>query len=381
MVVKDPNDLIDLFFSMATAKIGEIVSPEINWVQPKITAVVVTDIYGNTYEKEFDIPLPTAKDIIPSLYSPSTTVLMMCSADLLVIDSQNRRVGAVYEDGAFIEIASEIPGAFYVGRQVRSNSLKIVYLPYSIGTYSIEVTGTGSDQFNMTVFTALDENSDGNVTSKVRMIGLDQVANYSLVVGPAGDVATIPTFPLPNLLVDSFSVGNQGCTVYAGDCRVDSVTPYFIPVQVTIKNVGASAASAFNVSFSAYWIDGNLVEDVFESCVSGLAAGGENITVTYNWHPIHTGYYNVTVFVDCHNEVAETIETGSTVVLSNFPVALIGDLNCDHVNDILDVVQVGLAWHSHAGDLNWNILADLNHDGYINILDIVRITLRWHQTW
>jgi hypothetical protein len=134
------------------------------------------------------------------------------------------------------------------------------------------------------------------------------------------------------------------------------------------------------VSLTAYWIDGSQVESSVELRVSGLATG-EEVVLTFGWHPLHTGSYSLTAFADCHYEVIETDEGDNTLNLSGYPVALKGDLDGSRRNDISDVAQVCLAWHSYPGDSKWNLRADLNHDGYIDILDIVRITLRWHQTW
>lgn len=183
-----------------------------------------------------------------------------------------------------------------------------------------------------------------------------------------------------NLVVNSVGVINQGCTVYAGDCYADGVTAYSVPVNVTVKNVGNYIANAFNVSLTSYSKNASLTEDYLERHVSPLAPG-ENVTLTYSWHPLHTGNYTLTAIVDCHSEVCESDETDNTLAVTDYPVALMGDLLGDHINSILDITQVGLAWHSHPGDPTWNIQADLNHDDYISILDIIRSALRWHQTW
>jgi peptide/nickel transport system substrate-binding protein len=180
-----------------------------------------------------------------------------------------------------------------------------------------------------------------------------------------------------NLIIESIVVLDQGCTVYANDRYADMVTFYYVPVEVTVKNSGTDAVGAFRVSLSVFW-SGGVTEEYVEWGVSGLAAD-ESVTLTYNWHPMHTGSYSFTALVDCYNEVPETAETDNTFYVWNFPVALMGDLDGSHENNILDIVQVGLAWHTHSGDTYWDLRADLNHDGYINILDIVRITLRWHQ--
>jgi hypothetical protein len=190
-----------------------------------------------------------------------------------------------------------------------------------------------------------------------------------------GQVTVVTT----NLVVQSVTVVNQGCKVYADD-RDSYNNPYYVPVQVTVKNVGVGGAGPFDVCLKACWIEGNLWESYVTLRVSGLATG-EDVVLTFGWHPLHTGSYNLTAFADCNNEVTETDEGDNTLTSLNYPVALMGDLDGSRRNDISDVAQVCLAWHSHPGDSNWNLLVDLNHDGYINIEDIVRITLRWHQTW
>jgi hypothetical protein len=195
----------------------------------------------------------------------------------------------------------------------------------------------------------------------------------------------VTVFPPTNLVVQSIMVVDQGCNVYANDTYADGVTFFYVPVNVTVKNIDTDAAGAFSVLFAVWWNDGGIWEDWTEWRVSGLAAD-ENVTLTYNWHPIHTGSYSLVALVDYYGEVSETDETDNVRVLQDFPVALMGDLYGeygppDHVDNILDIVQVGLAWHSHPDEPTWNIRADLNHDGTINILDIIRVTLRWHQTW
>jgi outer membrane protein assembly factor BamB len=182
-----------------------------------------------------------------------------------------------------------------------------------------------------------------------------------------------------NLIIDDILVDNKGCSVYANDTYA-SETAYYVPVNITVANIGDLDAGSFNVSLAVYWMNGSLQEDRVEWRVSGLNFG-DSTTLTYSWHPMHTGNYNLTAVVDCHGKIAESNETDNTLVVLDYPVALMGDVYVDHVNNLLDIVQVGLAWHSHPDDGNWNLRADLNHDAYIDIYDIVRVTLHWHQNW
>ena len=182
-----------------------------------------------------------------------------------------------------------------------------------------------------------------------------------------------------NLVTDTVEVINNGCTVYASDTYWDG-SPYYEPVNVTISNSGTTASGSFNVSLSTYSYNISLQEDYFELRVTGLNPG-ENTTLVFNWRPLHTGLYNLTTTVDCHNEIAESSETDNTFIIIEYPVALIGDVNGDHTVGIVDAVIVSLAWASSPGGPTWNIRADLNHDGTVGIGDGVRIGLNWAKTW
>ncbi|MGA3191817.1 MAG: cohesin domain-containing protein [Candidatus Bathyarchaeia archaeon] len=57
-----------------------------------------------------------------------------------------------------------------------------------------------------------------------------------------------------------------------------------------------------------------------------------------------------------------------------------GDLNGDHVVNILDAVILANAFGSSPGAANWNALADLNHDNTINILDSILLANNFGQT-
>jgi hypothetical protein len=202
-------------------------------------------------------------------------------------------------------------------------------------------------------------------------------ANDGTTDGPAAqDQVTIGA---PNLVIDSIVVITGGCNVFVNDTYVNG-TDYYVPVQVKVKNIGIGSAGSFNVSLSTYSFNVSLQEDYVEWRVAGLNPG-ENTTLTFNWHAIHTGFYNLTAIADCHNEVVESNEGDNTLVLSQYPVYLWGDANGDGTVNIVDAVIVSLAWETHPGDPAWNIKADLNHNGVVNVSDGVRIGLHWNQTW
>jgi hypothetical protein len=198
------------------------------------------------------------------------------------------------------------------------------------------------------------------------------------------DASNRDNYPLmnlfaPNLIIESLVLQNEGCNVYANDTFVNG-TGYCVPVEICVENRGQVSSDSFNASLTIYWINGSIQEDYVEWGLSNLDAG-ENGTLTFYWHPTHTGYYNLIAVVDCNSEVAESDESDNTSVLSEFPVALIGDANGDHIVNIIDAVIISLAWNSHPSESNWNIKADLNHDGVVNVSDGVRVGLHWAQTW
>jgi hypothetical protein len=182
-----------------------------------------------------------------------------------------------------------------------------------------------------------------------------------------------------NLIVNSVVTENQGCQIYANDTYANA-TAYYIPVKVTIKNIGQDLAGQFNVSLEIYWTTGSQQESLVELTVLDLDAG-ENATLTFYWRPTHTRYYNLTATVDCDNEVKESDEGNNSLSQSNVPATVIGDIKGDGLVNIFDAVIMSLAWNSNPGSGHWNIHADINHDGNVDILDAVRIDLHWGQTW
>jgi hypothetical protein len=57
-----------------------------------------------------------------------------------------------------------------------------------------------------------------------------------------------------------------------------------------------------------------------------------------------------------------------------------GDLNCDCVVDITDIMLVASRWHSSAGDDDYDPAYDLNDDGNIDIVDIMLVAMHWGET-
>jgi hypothetical protein len=186
---------------------------------------------------------------------------------------------------------------------------------------------------------------------------------------------------LPDLIVENIVVLDNGCNIYANDTYTDN-TPYYCPIEVTVRNNGTLDAGAFYVKLEVYWISGSIVEVSSEILVSGLTAGtSTTVNFTSLFHPMRTGYYRLTATVDSRNEVLEKDETNNVLVLDDIPVTIIGDINGDHIVNILDAITIALAWDAGPTDTHWDIRADINHDGVISILDATRLSLHWRESW
>jgi hypothetical protein len=96
-----------------------------------------------------------------------------------------------------------------------------------------------------------------------------------------------------------------------------------------------------------------------------------NYTDTLNLQTYKKGFYNV----------SETISLlSSTPICINLTEKPLGDINEDHVVNILDVFIVALAFGAKPGDTNWDIKADLDANGVIDILDVFAVARDYGKT-
>ena len=207
--------------------------------------------------------------------------------------------------------------------------------------------------------------------------------------------------PIPHTVVDSsVTVGTVDLTVeeikicnmygnetwthsiYANDTYTDS-SPYYYPVNVTVKNNGNMNAGSFKVKLQVYYEES--LEAESEISVDSLAASSTiKITFSNLFHPTKTGdtgKYKLKATADSQNEIYESDEDNNVKTKEDFLVTLMGDINGDKKVNVLDAVTIALAWNGKPGDAQWNVAADLNHDNEVNILDGSRMGLTWGKTW
>ena len=81
----------------------------------RLAEIVVTDISGKKYHVAVEEVLPTLCDALTAQMPPGwqdggTFAFTVCPVDMLLRGSEGHRVGALYEDGAFVEQVNEIEG-------------------------------------------------------------------------------------------------------------------------------------------------------------------------------------------------------------------------------------------------------------------------------
>lgn len=74
-------------------------------------------------------------------------------------------------------------------------------------------------------------------------------------------------------------------------------------------------------------------------------------------------------------------KTSSATTTFNHPFQLIGDVNFDHVINILDLVMITIAYGSKSGDAAWKPHLDINPNGVIDIQDIVTTSSKYGATY
>jgi hypothetical protein len=244
------------------------------------------------------------------------------------------------------------------------NETGISYADHAI--FQIEFEAVAAGTTSLTIHDSVLVNSAVNTIDHTNVAG-------SIAVGTR------------DLTVTSIIVLDHGCSIYANDTYSDGLTPYYVPVLVTINNAGTMAAGAFNVSLAVYWLTGSMADGYGELRVASLAADTSlTLNFTAVFHPTHTHYYSLTATVDVHNEVVESNKANNVLVYSpgsGVKVTVIGDINGDGTVGLQDAVIIAQAWNSNPSSSWWNIKADINHDNSVDLSDAGRISLSWGKSW
>jgi len=203
--INNPQVIVDLIFSFTGAHLAggafaTIIGPQLSWQVPRITEIIATDIYGYDHSRSFDIPLASAGNPLQTYFtqSQSSNIIALCPVDILITDSEGQRVGAVYENGEFVEIICEIPGAYYARNDV-VNGEKYIYLPFSDDFYDICVFGNQTGEFNLTAYTIMDQDFNGSFSIVENQIEELEQVRYYFAISHEDEV----TLELPVINIDT----------------------------------------------------------------------------------------------------------------------------------------------------------------------------------
>jgi len=142
--------------------------------------------------------------------------------------------------------------------------------------------------------------------------------------------------------------------------------------NLTIKTGIYNAGSELNnikIKFSVFNITYNETKEIFSENKTINITGNSSGEISFNW-TVNYGYYNLTIFIDPDNGVAETDEFNNYAFRLLRTGNLTGDADWDCNVDIVDLMIVAQAFHTGAGDVNYDERADFKKDNFINILDL-----------
>jgi len=176
----------------------------------------------------------------------------------------------------------------------------------------------------------------------------------------------------------SFNIVNSSVDIDAPELSISRVSlPYpdlslyvntTVSVNVTIQNTGNFSASAFNVSLTAYWDQGEIVDYFGKLTVESLEPNTTR-TLQFNFTLHYTGNYTLTFNVDCDNNVIEVSETNNELNLT-INVKMQGDIDGDNEVTYLDLFDLSRAYWSTPEDENWDPYADISNDGKVDHNDL-----------
>ena len=147
-----------------------------------------------------------------------------------------------------------------------------------------------------------------------------------------------------------------------------------VTIEVVAMNRGNMTTETFNVTF---YYDSNIM---YQQEVT--LDPWSNITITFEWNTTGlTPCNNFTIWAEASPVPYETNLFNNVYYDGWVKIKMIGDVNGDGIIDILDIVEISLAYGSQEGDPSYNPEADLAAPwGYIDILDLVTCSSRygWH---
>ena len=167
-------------------------------------------------------------------------------------------------------------------------------------------------------------------------------------------------------------------TVAEVQAIVDLVTAHTNPDDSHPQIIVSAILPNLISELATAWV--SVYNDSLESDLTGV-----DLWFTDNWDGFYnpaTGQADAALMADLVHPNVE----GYMMVAENWfqgldpPCDLPGDLNCDCVVDIADIMLVASRWHTSVGNPDYHPAYDLNDDGKIDIVDIMLVAVHWGET-
>jgi acyl-CoA thioesterase-1 len=221
---------------------------------------------------------------------------------------------------------------------------------YGVGSFEVINHGVGGYRADQVLAHTQDWMVQDNPDVVLLLVGGNDLAQLQTIESTVAEVQAI---------VDSVTVHTNP----------DGSHPHII-VSAILPNLISELAT--------WWV--SVYNDTLESDLTGV-----DLWFTDNWDDFYdpgTGQADASLMADTVHPNVE----GYMVMAENWfegldpPCNLPGDLNCDCVVDIADIMLVASRWHSSLGDDDYDLGYDLNGDGSIDIVDIMLVAVHWGET-
>jgi flagellar hook-associated protein FlgK len=111
-------------------------------------------------------------------------------------------------------------------------------------------------------------------------------------------------------------------------------------------------------------------------------SSGNSYTITFSWNTNSFTYGNYTLIAYASPIPGETnIADNTFKAPAPIEVTIPGDVDGNHVVNILDIVKITSIYGMKQGNPNFNPNCDIGNYGVINILDVVAATSHYGQKW
>jgi hypothetical protein len=219
------------------------------------------------------------------------------------------------------------------------------------------VTGTNaiSLDFNGAAISASGRNGPYHVSNLVITYGFDPVT-YLLIA----DFYTTQAYNYTDFDVAILQVVPVALTFYAQEGGANPP-----PKSVGIANTGGGLLD-WIAAKNADWLSINPTSGTVPISMS------VSVDVAGLSTDIYTGTITVTAMVSGTQNSPQEV----TAKLCN----LLGDLNCDCVVNVVDIMQVASRWRCLSGEDCYDERFDLDKDGDIDIVDIMMVAVHWGET-